>query len=73
MSGLRTIGTAILCCIFGWFRPAARAADSPGEPVTVARCAQAPVIDGRLDDACWKSARSLSGFPNLLAGPKVAV
>ena len=31
-------------------------------PVTVPRCVEPPVIDGRLDEACWSSAAALSGF-----------
>lgn len=32
------------------------------EPVTLSRCAEPPVIDGLLDDSCWSSAATLSGF-----------
>ena len=31
-------------------------------PVTVPRCVEPPVIDGRLDEACWSAAVALSGF-----------
>jgi hypothetical protein len=31
-------------------------------PVTVPRCAEPPVIDGRLDEGCWSSAAALGGF-----------
>jgi hypothetical protein len=31
-------------------------------PVTVPRCAEPPVVDGQLDEACWSSAATLAGF-----------
>ncbi len=31
-------------------------------PVTICHCAEPPVIDGRLDEACWSSAAALGGF-----------
>jgi hypothetical protein len=41
---------------------AAASAASAQPPVTVSRCAAPPVIDGRLDEACWSSAAALTGF-----------
>lgn len=38
------------------------AAAAAQPPVTVPRCAEPPVADGRLDEACWGSAAVLSGF-----------
>ena len=37
-------------------------AASAQPPVTVSRCTAPPVIDGRLDEACWSSAAVLNGF-----------
>jgi hypothetical protein len=39
-----------------------------GPPVTVPACTQAPVIDGVLDDACWRSAAPLIGFVQIRPG-----
>lgn len=37
-------------------------AASAQSAVTVSRCAEPPVIDGRLDEGCWSSAAALTGF-----------
>jgi hypothetical protein len=56
------------CLLVGGSPAAARAADAPGaaapvRPVAVAtRVTSAPVIDGRLDDEVWSTARPLTGF-----------
>lgn len=31
-------------------------------PVTIPRCTEPPVVDGRLDEPCWSSAAALTGF-----------
>ena len=36
--------------------------------VTVGRCAEAPVIDGQLGDACWQTAAALSGLVQIRPG-----
>ena len=41
----------------------ASAQSKPAPPeINVARCAAAPVIDGRLDDSCWRAAETLDRF-----------
>jgi hypothetical protein len=40
--------------------------------ITVPACAQAPVIDGLLDDACWQSAAPLTGFVQIRPGDNAA-
>jgi hypothetical protein len=44
----------------------AAAAAVPSIPVS--RCAEPPVIDGRLDDPCWRSAAALDGFVQIRPG-----
>ncbi len=34
----------------------------PAPELTISRCAQPPVIDGKLDDPCWQAAASVSDF-----------
>jgi hypothetical protein len=41
-------------------------------PVTVSRCAEAPSIDGKLDETCWTSAVELDGFVQTKPGDNTA-
>lgn len=41
-------------------------------PLFVGRCDKAPVIDGSLDDACWKDAKSIGGLLQLGKALKAA-
>ncbi len=42
----------------------------PPPELTIARCAQTPVIDGKLDDPCWQTAAGVSNLFILGAGAK---
>jgi hypothetical protein len=46
----------------GYIILALACAGAQAQPVTVSRCAAPPVIDGRLEEACWSSAAPLTGF-----------
>ncbi len=62
-----------LCAVFlglAWLAGSLRAADRPA--LGVAGTAGAPVIDGRLDDACWARASVITGFRQIEPHPGAA-
>ena len=46
--------------------------DAPGTEVALPRCAQPPVLDGKLDDPCWKTAWKAPGFVDNKTGKPAA-
>ena len=62
LAKLCVLSTAMMAS-FGWTAPAAAQGGVAGRPtLTAVRAAQAPVIDGHLDDAIWRNAALIDTF-----------
>lgn len=70
-----------LLCMLGLSGQYVRSAEAQAEHLTLypllprataSALKEGPVIDGKLDDACWKDATILSGFRPLMGGPNGA-
>ncbi len=62
---MRTLGTGLfgtLACVFGLWAGQALAAEPTLPEITISKCANPPVIDGQLDDPCWKTATPAGTF-----------
>lgn len=71
MPRTRPLALTVLAALPMLAASAALAADTPALPFVVTACVRAaapPVIDGRLDDACWQATRAMRPFVKLTLG-----